>query len=196
MNPDIQRFRWRLTQASTHRTPHHEDHHPRRSLTVNLRLEDRVPDAPQPRRQEEEYRLRRPRLPYQQPGQQARVHRRPQHDYDLPADVLHRRTEEQAAEGVHHPETDHHVAELGDAQGARDVRLRELGPDERLLHADVDGEDDQQLLEGLLHLVGGRGEELDWGELVRGVAALLLAVPGTWRGAVRRSRAVLNPNVH
>lgn len=134
-------------------------------LTINLRLKNGVADTPHSRGQEEQMRLVGRRPPYQQPRQQPRVDHRSQRYDALPADVLHGRAEDDAADGVDHAEADHHVPQLGDAQGAGDVRLREFGADKRLLHADVHGEDDEELLVGLLHLVRGGGQELDRGQL-------------------------------
>lgn len=147
-------------------------------LTIDLRLKHGITDAPQSRRHEEEMRLVRMRSPDQQPGQQPRMYHRSQRDDNLPSYVFHRRTEQYTASGVHHAETDHHVAQRRDAEGAGDIGLRELGTYERLLHAYVHGEDHQQLLVGFLHLVRGGGEELNRCHFVRTVASSFFTVSG------------------
>lgn len=94
-----------------------------------------------------------------------------------PPDVLHQRPEQQAADGVDAAEADHHVADLGDAQGAGDEALGEIGADEGLLHAYVHGDGDEELLVGFLQLVGRGGEEFDGRHLRLAVPpALLLPV--------------------
>ena len=55
--------------------------------------------------------------------------------------------------------------------------LRKLGADEGLLHADPDGDRYEELLVGLLQLIGRRRQQLDPAEFRAVVAALLLAVP-------------------
>lgn len=103
------------------------------------------------------------RFPYEEPSDQGHVHRRPQCHDRFPPYVLHYRPEEQAADGVHHPEADHHVPHGGDSQSAGHVRLGEVRPDERLFHAYPHGDRDEQLLVGFLQLVSGGREELDAG---------------------------------
>lgn len=98
--------------------------------------------------------------------------------YDaLSADVLHGGSEDYTADGVNDAEADHNVSQLGDAQSTGDVCLRKFGADKGLLHADVHGEDDEELLVRLLHLVRGGGQQLDGGKLPGAVASLFLSIP-------------------
>lgn len=94
-----------------------------RVVTVNLRLPNGVADSPQTGYGEEYMRCVRMRSPVHQDADNNRVNQEAQEHERESARILHERAEEQRAYRVHHAETDHHVADAGDAQCARDVSL-------------------------------------------------------------------------
>lgn len=102
------------------------------------------------------------------------------------AGVLHDRSKDDGANGIDNTEADHNVPDLTDAQSTGYVGLErvviwyykkcpilcivcpadlgEVSTDEGLLHADEDGERDEQLLVGLLQLVGRGRQQFDSGD--------------------------------
>lgn len=91
--------------------------------TINLRLPHRITDAPQTGDRKEDQRILRMRPPEQHNNDNRGVHHGAQCNDHRSSDVLHDRSEDDRANGVHHSETDHHIADGVDAQSARHIRL-------------------------------------------------------------------------
>lgn len=126
-------------------------------LTVNLRLPYGVANTPQTGGHEEFHGSLGVRFPDQHPRLQTGVHEDSQTHNRRSSDIFHDRSKQEAAYRVNATEADHDVADLGNAQGAGYVRLREIGTDKRLLHSDENRYGNQQLLIWFLQLISGGG---------------------------------------
>lgn len=145
---------------------------------VDLRLPHGIADAPQSGHGIENDGIVGIGSPEQLHGDQSEVDDGAENDDGCAADVLHHGAKQDRAEGVDHAEADHHKADLVHTKGAGHIGLGEVGTDEGLLHANEDGDRNEQLQVGLLHLSECGWQQLDSRELGRRVGTLaLLTIP-------------------
>lgn len=90
------------------------------------------------------------------------------------ANVFHHRTKEDRAQGIDHTEADHDETDLMHTQRTSDIGLREIGANECLLHANEDGDGDEELQIWFLHLTERGREQLQAREFCCRVGTLAL----------------------